>query len=116
MAVPLANLPADLLEDPRAGEALAELAFYIPDQLLNTAALLMEDQRVHLFIRYAVEEVTDAYLAAAEALFTETGPVTLADGSVYDGGFEQALEDFITAVLSDEELSGAIGDLLNGLW
>ncbi|WP_461369311.1 hypothetical protein, partial [Candidatus Darwinibacter acetoxidans] len=103
---PLANIPADLLDDAVIREAKNEILAAAPGLPLELAARILEDERLDQAFSTAITTV-------AGELVDKT--LDVADAIVQDSRLKPAVEDAIVMVLTGNDLPGQLGNLVGDM-
>lgn len=103
---PLADLPADLLDDPEIKEAKDALLAGIPGIPPELAAKVLEDERLD-------DLLTDKAALLVGKMTDEA--LDLVDGVVNDPDLEGAIEDAVVTILTGNDLPHHLGDLAQAL-
>lgn len=103
---PLANIPADLLDDAVIKEAKNEILAATPDLAMELAARVLEDERVDQALSTAITTV-------AGELVDKT--LDVADAIVQDSRLKPAVEDAIVMVLTGNDLPVQLGNLVGDM-
>lgn len=103
---PLANIPADLLDDAVIKEAKNEILAATPDLAMELAARVLEDERLDQALSTAITTVAGELVDKA---------LDVANAIVKDTRLQPAVEDAIVMVLTGNDLPIHLGNLVGDM-